>query len=233
MYLQGHTGRGVRIAIVDSGVHASHPHVNGVAGGAGLAGDGTITADFTDRLGHGTAVAAAIREKAPGAEIVAIKVFWRSLATDVATIVRAFDVALDHGAQIINVSLGTSDLQHRARLQAAVAAVAARGAVLVAADEDNGVRWLPGALDGVIPVRADWTCDRDAYALDTIDGRTVVRTSAYPRDIPGVARERNVNGVSFAVANASAFVARAVEAGSGLNLPSIFAILASDTCVQA
>jgi subtilisin family serine protease len=233
MYLQGHTGRGVRIAIVDSGVHASHPHVNGVAGGAGLAGDGTITADFTDRLGHGTAVAAAIREKAPGAEIVAIKVFWRSLATDVSTIVRAFDVALDHGAQIINVSLGTSDLQHRARLQAAVAAVAARGAVLVAADEDNGVRWLPGALDGVIPVRADWTCDRDAYALDTIDGRTVVRASAYPRDIPGVAREKNVNGVSFAVANASAFVARAVEAGSGLNLPSIFAILASDTCVQA
>ena len=233
MFLQRYTGRGVRIAVVDSGVHAAHPHVKGVAGGVAIGEDGALSADYADRLGHGTAVAAAIREKAPDAELIAIKVFWRSLATDVATIERAFDAAVSHGVQVINVSLGTAEMQRRERFAAAVARVSANGAVVVAADEDNGVRWLPGALDGVVPVRADWTCDRHAYALTTIDGRTVVLASPYPRDIPGVPRDRNLNGVSFAVANTSAFVARALEAGAGLNLSSIFAMLGTHTGVQA
>ena len=46
----------VRIAVIDSGVHARHPHVNGVAGGVSIFPDGREEADFTDRLGHGTAV---------------------------------------------------------------------------------------------------------------------------------------------------------------------------------
>ena len=78
-------------------------------------------------------------------------------------------------------------MQHRERFAAAVAYAASQGAVVVAAEEDRGVRWLPGALDdGVIPVQADWSCERDAYAVVTIDGRTVIRASPYPRDIPGI-----------------------------------------------
>ena len=42
------------------------------------------------------------------------------------------------------------------------------------------------------------------------DGSVFV-ASAYPRDIPGVPRERNLNGISFAVANMTGFVARAKE----------------------
>src|SRR5262249_34015106 len=190
MYLEHYTGRGVRIAVIDSGVPAAQPHVNGVAAGVAIGEDGALSDDYTDRLGHGTAVAAAIREKAPDAEIVAIKVFWRSLATDVATIVTAFDAAIAHGAQVINVSLGTPDPRHRPRFTRAVADASARGAVVVGADEDRGVRWLPGSLDGVVPVRADLTCDRSAYSLATIDEHTVLLASAYPRDIPGVPRER-------------------------------------------
>ena len=232
MYLNERTGRGVRVAVVDSGVHAVHPHVRSVAGGVAIGDDGALSRDYTDRLGHGTAVAAAIREKAPDAEIFAIKVFWRTLATSVTTIERAFEAAVTHRAQVINVSLGTADMQHRDRFTAAVARAAAGGAIVVAADEDRGVRWLPGALEHVIPVRADWTCARDAYTLATIEGRTVVLASPFPRDVPGVPRDRNLNGVSFAVANASAFVARAVEVESSLNLTSIFAILGAHTGVQ-
>jgi len=232
MYLQERTGRGVRIAVIDSGVHAAHPHVKGVAGGVAICEDGALNGDYVDRLGHGTAVAAAIREKAPDAEILAIKVFWRSLATDVATLSRAFDVAAANGAQVINVSLGTSDPQHRDELAAAIARAASAGAIVVAADEDRGVRWLPGALDGVVPVRADWTCDRDAYALAAIDGRTVLVTSPYPRDIPGVPREKNLNGVSFAVANASAFVARALESDPQSDLAGVLAVLEAARCAR-
>ena len=39
----------------------------------------------------------------------------------------------------------------------------------------------------------------------------VFRASAYPRSIPGVPRERNLSGVSFAVANVTGFLARMLE----------------------
>jgi subtilisin family serine protease len=148
------TGKGIRIAVIDSGVHAAHPHVGGVSAGIGIADDGSIVEDDVDRLGHGTAVTAAIREKAPDADIFAIKVFWRSLATDVATLVRAIEQAARMGAAVINLSLGTSDMRHRALLEAAVATARARGALVVAAYDDGGVSWLPGCLDGVIGVGA-------------------------------------------------------------------------------
>ena len=133
MQLAERTGKGVRIAVIDSGVHAAHPHVGGVSAGIGIRDDGSIVDDDVDRLGHGTAVIAAIREKAPDAEIFAIKVFWRSLATDVATLVRAIEEAAARGAAVINLSLGTSDMRHRDALQAPVATARARGALVVAA----------------------------------------------------------------------------------------------------
>jgi len=229
MYLAQFTGKGILIAVIDSGVHAAHPHVGGVSGGIAIREDGTVVDEYVDRLGHGTAVTAAIREKAPEVDILAIKVFWQSLATDVATLVRAIDEAAERGAAVINLSLGTADMRHRAALEAAVARALARGAIVVSAHDDDGVRWLPGCLDGVVAVRADWTCARDAYDVAMVDERPVIAASAYPRDIPGVPRERNVSGVSFAVANAAGFVARALEASPGASPAGVFARLVSDT----
>jgi hypothetical protein len=220
MYLAEYTGKGVRIAVIDSGVHADHPHVGGVSGGVAVLDDGTDE-DFVDRLGHGTAVAAAIREKAPAVDIIAIKVFWRDLTTSVATLVRAIDEALARRAMIVNLSLGTSDSRHRDELAGAIARARAAGVVIVSAIEDAGVRWLPGDLEDVIPAQLDWTCPRDRYRIVSDRGRSIVAASGYPRDIPGVPRERNLKGISFAVANASAFVARAIEAAPGACVSTI------------
>jgi hypothetical protein len=71
------------------------------------------------------------------------------------------------------------------------------------------VRWLPGSLPGVIPVQLDWECPRDRFRCVEIDGTTVFRASGYPRPIPGVPPDRNLHGISFAVANVTGFVARA------------------------
>ncbi len=219
------TGRGVRVAVVDSGVHAAHPHVGGVAGGLAIADDGAISPDFVDRLGHGTAVAAAIREKAPDAELVAIKVFWRGLSTDVATLVRAIDCASSQGARVINLSLGTREQRHRSALEAAVGRARERGAFVVSAAPDADGEWLPGALAGVVPVELDWSCERDTYALVVRNGRAAIAASGYPREIPGVPRERNLKGISFAVANASGFIARALERDSPGDLDALFELL--------
>ncbi len=59
-----HTGRGVKVAIIDSGVNPAHPHVGGVAGGARISSsEADSSNDYLDYIGHGTAVAGAIRER--------------------------------------------------------------------------------------------------------------------------------------------------------------------------
>ena len=194
----------LRIAVIDSGVHAAHPHVNGVAGGVSILPDGTEDADYLDRLGHGTAVTAVIREKAPDAEIFAVKVFHQSLATNIQSLVNAIDWSARHGIHLVNLSLGTENPEHAEKLRKAV-----EGIVLIAAHEDSGVRWLPGTLPGTLPVALDWQCPRDEYRTSTLPGgRTLFHASGFPRPIPGVSPENNLKGISFAVANVTGLIAR-------------------------
>ena len=199
----------LRVAISDSGVHARHPHVNGVAGGVSITPDGREEADYIDRLGHGTAVTAVIREKAPDAEIYAVKVFHDSLTTRIETLVHALDWSVRNGMHLINLSLGTDNPQHEAVLGAAVERLAGQGIKLIAAYEDSGVRWLPGCIAGVVPVVLDWDCPRDSYRTSSLpDGRILYHASGFPRPIPGVAPERNLKGISFAVANVTGLIAK-------------------------
>jgi subtilisin family serine protease len=198
----------VRVAVIDSGVNETHPHVGGVAGGLAIDEDGRLHADYVDRLGHGTAVTAAIKEKAPEAELYAVKVFDRTLATRMTTLVAAIDWAAREGMHLANLSLGTSRPEHEAILQRAVERALARGLTIVAARDDDGVRWLPGSLPGVIPVQLDWTCPRDSYRVVRTHGATVFRASGFARPIDGVPPERNLNGISFAVANITGVIAR-------------------------
>jgi subtilisin family serine protease len=199
----------VKIVVVDSGVHASHPHVNGVAGGVSIFPDGREEPDFTDRLGHGTAVTAAIREKAPDAEIYAVRVFHDSLATRIESLVHALDWSARNGVHLINLSLGTDNPQHEAVLRESVDRLVGQGIKLIAAYEDSGVRWLPGSIAGVIPVVLDWDCPRDEFRTSLLpDGRTLYHASGFPRPIPGVSPERNLKGISFAVANVTGLLAR-------------------------
>jgi len=208
----GMTTRPVRVAVVDSGVHASHPHVRGVAGGIGFDAEGRMTADFVDRLGHGTAVTAAICEKAPDAEVYAVQVFDRELATTAAALVAAIDWANAHECVLINLSLGTRNPDHRAALAGAIDRARAAGATVVAAGPEPGIDWLPGSLPGVVAVELDWTVPRDQCRVVVTDAHGVrVRASGFPRPIPGVPPARNLKGLSFAVANVTGLLAAAVD----------------------
>ena len=210
------TGRGVRVAVIDSGVHAAHPHVQGVSGGIGIDADGREHADYVDRLGHGTAVTAVIREKAPEADVFVIKVFDRELSTTAAALVAAIDVAIQRGSHFINLSLGTSNQEHEAALTEAVRRARAAGTEVVAAAPQPGVRWLPGALDDAIAVDLDWSLSRDECRVERSNGRIVrLYAAGFPRPIPGVPPERNLRGPSFAVANGTGLLARAFNGTSG------------------
>lgn len=214
--LAGRTGAGVRVAIVDSGAAAGHPHVGSVAGGIRIGRNGEEDDDWGDRIGHGTAVAAAIREKAPEAELFAIRVFEQELATTADALSLAIRRAAELGGRLINLSLGTVNPAHTDHLSRAVHYAAERGALVVSALELDGTPWLPGSLAGVMGVRLDWDCPRDEVHLaqDSI-GCVVAVASGYPRPIPGVDPERNLKGISFAVANVTGLLARVMTPLSG------------------
>ncbi len=227
------TGRGVRVAIVDSGIHARHPHVGGVAGGVGIEDEGRLSNDFLDRLGHGTAVAGAIREKAADAELYAVRIFDRALSTNVQTLVTALEWAVSARMHVVNLSLGTANPRHEAALRQAVEQATDAGIIIVAARDDGGVRWLPGSLPGVLPVRLDAECPRDTFRIDREDEAVIVRTSPYPRPIPGVPPERNLNGISFAVANMTGFLVQALDQPGRCSLSEAIEALQALEALQA
>jgi len=199
----------VTVAVVDSGISPGHPHVGEVAGGIHFHADGSTDADWTDRLGHGTAVAAAIREKAPGAALLAVRVFERTLATNAPVLARAIVWAAEQGASFINLSLGTANAQHAASLQEAVEHAVRLGAVVVSAASHEDRDWFPGSLPGAVGVLLDWECPREEIrAVAAPEGRRIYAASGFPRPIPGVPPERNLKGISFAVANVTGVLSR-------------------------
>ncbi len=200
------------VGIIDSGIHASHPHIGAVAGGAGFDGGGRAHDDTVDRLGHGTAVAAAIQDLAPDVHVCPLKVFDRTLDASVDALVAAIDWAAAHALPLLNLSLGTTDRSCAGRLAVAVYHARAAGTTVVAAGSDRGIDWLPGTLDldGVIRVELDWTCQRGTHTVSDAAGAMVFRTSGYPRAIPGIDPERNLKGLSFAVANLTGIAAGAM-----------------------
>jgi subtilisin family serine protease len=194
----------VIVAVLDSGVHVPHPHLGAVEECVAI--DESM-ADGVDRLGHGTAVTAAIHDLAPGATLIVGKIFDRTLTTNASVLARGIEWAVSRGARLVNLSLGTANPLHRERLSDAVASAAAQGTIIVCAGETNGVVWLPGSLPGVVSVTADGQLERN----EVIVGTTGLIAAPYPRAIPGVPKERNLSGVSFAVANVTGILARLLE----------------------
>ena len=198
------------VGVIDSGIHPHHPHIGPVAAGVGFDGEGNLHGYTVDRLGHGTAVAAAIQDLAPAVRVCPLRVFDRSLDASVKALVAAIDWAAAHGLPLVNLSLGTNDLSRAGVLADAVGRAHQAGVVIVAAGSNRGVDWLPGTLDldGVVRVELDWACPRGSHRVTGPPEASVFRTCGYPRPIPGVDPERNLKGLSFAVANVTGIAAR-------------------------
>ncbi len=214
----GRTGRGVAVAVIDSGVNPWHPHVRGVAGGFGIVPPTTTPEEgpaYQDHVGHGTAVTAAIRERAPDAELHAVKVFHETLETSVDALVSALDWAGAAGVRLVNLSLGTRNADHRPRLEEALARAVEAGVLVVSVRHTEEGRWLPGDLPGAVGVVADAELSRHTLLFEPGDSLTL-RASPLPRSIPGVPPAYNVQGASFAVANATGGLACLLEGRSDL-----------------
>jgi subtilisin family serine protease len=172
------TGEGVTVAVLDSGVDASHPD---------LAGRVLPGADFVDRstdgrrdfVGHGTTVAALIAGRndkssgvagiAPAAKILPVRVLDKENKYDDATVVATgLHWAVDHGAKVVNLSLGGS--AHSDVLAEALNYAAVHDVVIVActgnvtAGADYTQVWYPAREPGVVAVAGLATADTGAPA---------------------------------------------------------------------
>ena len=158
------SGAGVTVAVLDSGVDATHPDLAGrVLAGIDLV-DGT-TDGRKDFVGHGTSVADLIAGRkagdgvvglAYGAKILPVRVLdANNRYEDAQTIASGVRWAVDHGAEVINLSLGgASDSEP---LAAALKYAAAHNVVVVAcagnvADHAGTGVWYPARAPGVVAV---------------------------------------------------------------------------------
>ncbi|MEQ4305019.1 type VII secretion-associated serine protease mycosin [Plantactinospora sp. B6F1] len=216
------SGKGVTVAVVDSGVDASHADLAGqVLPGIDLVegiGDGQ-----TDPVGHGTTVAALIAGRnddtrgvaglAPKAKILPVRVLDEENRYDDALIVaKGVRWAVDNGAQVVNLSLGGT--AESPALAAALDYAFARDVVVVACTGNLGSSagkrvWYPAREPGVVAV-AGLERESDALWSGSITGPETV-LSAPATGLTG-ARPNGfwrVQGTSFAaplVAAAAALV---------------------------
>jgi subtilisin family serine protease len=164
----GASGRGVTVAIIDSGIDYTHPDLGGclgagckVVGGYDLFND---DADPMDDAGHGTHVAGivaangSIQGVAPEASLLAYKVLSSSGFGWQSTIIAAIERAHIEGADVINLSLGGGGDPLDPLSKAVDNAV--RGGVVVVASAGNGGQYgyetvgSPGAARKAITVGA-------------------------------------------------------------------------------
>ncbi|YCK42322.1 S8 family serine peptidase [Actinomadura sp. ATCC 39365] len=152
------TGRGVTVAVIDSGVDETHPQIR-LSGKADLTNTG-----FRDCVGHGTAVAGIIAGQprkdipfhgvAPGVSLLSIKQVAGDKG-DVGLLAKAIKTAVDEHADVINLSIDAPDSPD---LKAAVDYALGRDVVIVAAagnltkDDGTSAPSYPAAYDGVLSV---------------------------------------------------------------------------------
>jgi subtilisin family serine protease len=156
----GGTGKGVRVAVVDSGIENSHPAV-----GARVTEwcqpnrdvEGAISYTFEphdDSFGHGTACAGIICGLAPDVELVSVKVLGARLSGAGIVFSAGLRWAIEHGVQVINLSLGTTVKDFRDVLHELADLAAFHDVVLVTAANNMPVPSFPSMYASVISVAA-------------------------------------------------------------------------------
>lgn len=201
---------GIRVTVIDSGVNPWHSHVQGVEGGLSFrlseSGEVEENDDYRDELGHGTAIAGLIRERAPHAKLQAFKIFHRELYAPAPVLLAALERAIRIGSKIVHLSLGTEQPGVRETLAGLCAEADEQDIVVVAAARGPEDRVYPASLDSVIGVYWDPACEEGSLIVHP--GKAVeFGAFGRPRSLPGLPQERNLKGNSFAAARVTALAA--------------------------
>ena len=152
----GSTGRGVKVAVIDTGIDAHHPAVGDVAGYVAIKlVDDEIVEDrspHVDESGHGTACAGIIRSLAPECELYSIKVMGPALIGRGQVFVAGVRWAIEAGMQVCNLSLGSTRREYFGVLHELADLAYFRKVVLVTAANNMPMPSFPSVFSSVISV---------------------------------------------------------------------------------
>lgn len=212
-------GSGVKVAVLDSGV-VPHPGLP-----RNFRSIEIFPSDPTNIQLHGTAVASLIvgtnpmaRGLAPAADLISISVLDHSGTSDAYAIAAGLLAAMDAGAQIVNLSLGTED--DCPLLGEAIRMVLDAGIVVVASSGNEGLQATryPAAYPGVIAVGAiDASAERMAFS--NVGGSMGIAAPGFGVNAaaPGD-RYVSISGTSASAPLVTAAIAATMSNGSGYRL---------------
>ncbi|MGV9849099.1 S8 family peptidase [Streptomyces sp. NPDC003442] len=193
----GYDGKGVKVAVVDSGIDSTHPDLEKAVTEAK---DFSGTGSTDDRSGHGTHVAATVagsgarsgglyKGVAPGAEILNAKVLNDSGEGTDSSVIAGLEWAADQGAKVANLSLGQSDTPGQDPVETAVNSLSEHKGLLTVASAGNdgpkaGTISTPGSADSALTVGA--VDGEDGIAGFSSTGPTADSTLKPDLTAPGV-----------------------------------------------
>jgi subtilisin len=154
----GSTGRGVKVAVIDSGIDAAHPAVGSVQGYVAITEGSTAfiydTAPHDDAYGHGTACASIIRALAPECELYSVKVLGPALTGRGGVFAAGLLWAVNNGMHVCNISMGTTNRELSGPLHDLADLAYFRNVMLVVAANNLPVPSFPSVYASVISVAA-------------------------------------------------------------------------------
>ena len=219
-------GRGVKIAVLDSGIDCAHPRLSGLRLADDIAVvelvDGRLSpapGEGRDFFGHGTAIAGLLRELAPEAEIGSFRVLGEQLRSRTLVIREAARLALERGYDILNCSFGCRREEQVLSYKDWIDEAYIRGRHIVAAanNQDFNAREWPGHFPTVLTV--SFTRCADPAALFWRPG-SLVEFAARGEDVEVAwlgGGLKQVTGSSYAAPHAAALLARLLSVFPGLS----------------
>ncbi len=163
LWKHGITGKGVKVAVLDTGYDATHPDLKGRV----VATDNfTTDTDVVDRVGHGTHVASTVagtsaasagkyRGVAPDADLMIGKICSSRNCED-SDIIEGMQWAATHGARVVNLSVGGGPTDGQDLVAQAVNELTASTGTLFVASAGNfgaeGTVGSPAAADSALAV---------------------------------------------------------------------------------
>ena len=158
-----------KIAIVDSGIDASHKRLKNcfISGCSIVKSEGTVSVnenEFYDDVGHGTAVAAIIHRFVPSVELVGVKIFSEDQQADEAMLSKALERCLkDDAIKIINLSLGITKGYKTDELKRLCELAYSKNVIIIASANNAGEECYPAYFKSVIAVTSGYIKDKFDY----------------------------------------------------------------------